>query len=253
MSDFTIKSGDALDIMSTLGASSVDALVTDPPYCSGAVGEAQRTSAKVQGLRRDTRHAWFVGDNMGTAGLVFLLRSIAFEAVRVVKPSGSVIVFCDWRQFGNIAPAIESAGLRFQNLIVWDKGSMGLGQGFRCQHELALHFTNGAPEYHAADVANVVRSSRVPTDDRQHPAQKPVDLLMSIIRVVAPEGGTVLDPFAGSASTGVACLRLRRRFLGIERDPMHALRGIHRLEAEALGLDLGAAEAGQSPLFEGGL
>lgn len=230
---FSIKAGDALDVMHTLGASSVDAIVTDPPYCSGSVGETQRTAAKVQGLRRDQRHAWFVGDNMGTAGLVFLLRSMAFESVRVVKPSGSIVVFCDWRQVSNIAPAIESAGLRFQNMLVWDKGSMGLGLGFRCQHELALHFTNGAPEYHAADVGNVLRASRVPTDERQHQAQKPVDLLMSIVRVVAPEGGLVLDPFAGSASTGVACLRTGRRFLGIERDPLHALRGIHRLEAEA--------------------
>src|SRR5690348_8759808 len=144
--------------MRGMGDASVDAIVTDPPYCSGGVNEASRTAAKYQGLRSDTarRMGWFIGDNMGTAGLVFLLRAIAFEAVRVVRPTGSLVVFCDWRMVTSIQPAIESAGVRFQNLLVWDKGHMGLGQGFRHRHELALHFTFGSPEYHDKGTANVL-------------------------------------------------------------------------------------------------
>ena len=125
----TLHRGDCLDVMRSIEAGSVDAVVTDPPYCAGSVSEASRTGAKGQGLRSQTltRFGWFVGDNMGTAGITWLLRSIAVEAVRVLKPSGSLLVFCDWRMYSALQPAIESAGLRTQGLIVWDKGSMGAG------------------------------------------------------------------------------------------------------------------------------
>lgn len=120
----TMYLGDCLEVMESLER--VDAVITDPPYCSGAVSEASRTAAPGQGLRTETlqRFGWFVGDNMGTAGLVFLLRSMAFRAVDLIQPSGSMLTFCDWRMVPNLAPAIESAGMRYQNMVVWDKENM---------------------------------------------------------------------------------------------------------------------------------
>ena len=220
MSDCQIIHGDCLEVLKTLPSGSVDAVVTDPPYCAGAISEAQRTRAAGQGLRSENirRFGWFTGDNMGTAGLAWLLRSIAVEAVRVCKPTGSLLVFCDWRMQAALQPAIESAGLRYQNLIVWDKQSMGLGCGFRSQHELILHFTMGDPEYHDKGTANVIRAARVRGDDRDHQTQKPTDLMERLLRVVTPEGGTVLDPFMGSGTTGVACVQTGRNFIGIEID-----------------------------------
>lgn len=114
--------GDALEVLDSLPDASVDAVVCDPPYCSGSVGEAPRVAAKGQGIRSENlrRFGWFTGDNMGTAGLVFLLRAVAFACVRVVRPEGHLVVFTDWRQLPNVAPALESAGLRYQNLVVWN-------------------------------------------------------------------------------------------------------------------------------------
>lgn len=223
--------GDALDVLRGMAEASVDAVVTDPPYCSGSVSEASRSAAKGQGLRSENlaKMGWFVGDNMGTAGLVFLLRSIAFDALRVVRPCGSLLIFCDWRMLPNLAPAIESAGWRYQGLIVWDKGAMGLGNGFRCQHELILHFTAGAPEYHDKGTPNVLTCGRVRGGDRLHQTEKPVDLLRRLVRVVCPPDGLVLDPFAGSGSTGVAALAEGRRYLGIERALEHVETAARRL------------------------
>jgi DNA modification methylase len=217
----TLYQGDAIDIMDTLER--VDAIVTDPPYCSGSVSEASRSAAKGQGLRSENikKLGWFVGDNMGTAGLVFLLRSVAFGALRILSPEGSMLVFCDWRMVPNLAPAIESAGLRYQNMVAWDKGVMGLGLGFRAQHEIILHFTAGSPKYHDLGTANIVKAARVSADDREHQTQKPVDLMQRLLRVVCPPGGTVLDPFMGSGSTGVAAAAEKMHFIGIERDPEH--------------------------------
>lgn len=225
--------GDAVAATLMLDDASVDAIITDPPYCSGGISEASRTRAIGQGLRSENlrRFGWFTGDNMGTAGLAFLLRVLAFESVRVVKPSGSLIVFADWRMLSTVQPAIESAGLRFQNLLIWNKGSMGMGSGFRLQHECALHFTYGDPEYHTADVANIGTYARVPSDERVHQAQKPVGLLREYVRVVCPPGGVVLDWFAGSSTTGVAALVEGRRYIAVDRDLEHAETSAQRLRA----------------------
>ena len=226
-----IHHGDALSFLRDMPDRSVDALITDPPYCAGSVSEASRTAAKGQGLRSGNikKLGWFVGDNMGTAGLVWLLRSVAVEAARVVRASGSVVVFCDWRMLASLQPAIESAGLRFQNLVVWDKGAMGLGLGFRAQHELAMHFTCGKPVYHDKSVGNVIRAKRVGPKEREHQTQKPLDLLTKIIEVTTPVGGKVLDPFAGSGSTGVAAVNAGREFIGVERDADHVATARRRL------------------------
>jgi site-specific DNA-methyltransferase (adenine-specific) len=229
--DATLYLGDALEVMETIGE--VDAIVTDPPYCSGSVSEASRTSAKGQGLRSENiaKLGWFVGDNMGTAGLASLLRSMAFRGLKILNPEGSMLVFCDWRMVPNLAPTIESAGLRFQNLVIWDKGMMGLGMGFRAQHEIILHYTAGSPKYHNLGTSNVIKTARVTANDREHQTQKPAELMATLLNVVCPPGGTVLDPFMGSASTGVAAVGVGMTFVGIERDASHFDTACRRIEA----------------------
>lgn len=232
----TLYCGDAIETMERLKM--VDAIITDPPYCSGSVSEAQRTQAKGQGLRSENlrRLGWFVGDNMGTAGLIFLLRSMAFRGLEILNPEGSMLVFCDWRMVPNLAPAIESAGLRYQNMVVWDKGHMGMGQGFRAQHEIILHYTAGSPKYHDLGTANVLKAGRVSVDDREHQTQKPIDLMERLVRVVSAPDGVVLDPFMGSAATGCAAIKAGRNFIGIERDPDHfetACRRIAEVQGDA--------------------
>jgi site-specific DNA-methyltransferase (adenine-specific) len=66
---------------------------------------------------------------------------------------------------------------------------------------------------------------------RNHPFQKPVDLLEFLIKVYTDEGGVVLDPFMGSGSTGVACKNLNRNFIGIEIDPEHFASAKSRIES----------------------
>lgn len=216
-----IYTGDALQLLGELPENSVDAMLVDPPYCAGAISEAQRTRSRGQGLRSSTisRFGWFTGDNMGTAGLMWFLRSLALETMRVVKPTGSLLVFCDWRMLPSLEPAIESAGLRWQSLVVWDKGSMGLGQGFRHQHELIMHFTLGGPEYHNLGTSDVLPFGRVTTSERIHQTQKPTGLLAALIQVVAPFNGVVVDPMVGSGATCIACKQTRRRWLAFEIDP----------------------------------
>ena len=228
-----VIAGECLAAMRAMPGASVDAIVTDPPYCSGGFTESQRKQANGQGLRSETLAdvGWFDGDKMGTSGITWLLRSIAFEACRVLKPTGTMSFFTDWRMVSNLQPAVESAGMQFRSLIVWDKEQPGLGFGFRAQHELILHFAPGKPEYHDKSTGNVIRVSRERWE--YHQTQKPVDLMRRLIRVVAPEDGVVLDPFMGSGSTGVAALREDRRFIGIDRNESYCETARKRLDAEA--------------------
>lgn len=229
--------GDALDFMRTLPPASISSVITDPPYASGAFDEAQRQQGLQQGVVRED---WFVGDGMGTAGLVWLLRSLSFEAARVLRDGGWFVVFADWRQVANLGPALESSGLRWRSLIVWDKGAGGLGLGFRPQHEMIIALSKGTPEPLDPSATNVLRCKRVAAGDKQHPTQKPVDLLRQLIKATTPEGGTVLDPFCGSGSTLIAAATLGRSSIGIDRAESFVRIAAERLRDEA---DI-AAEAG---------
>lgn len=85
--------------------------------------------------------------------------------------------------------------------------------------------------------------------DRVHPTQKPLDLMLRLVELFTDPGDVVLDPFCGSGTTGVACLRLGRRFVGIELDPKYADVARERMQAEERGLSLRDARAGQTSLF----
>lgn len=219
---------DALTVLE--GLDDPRALVCDPPYASGGFSEAAKLKAKGQGLRTETLAAkgWFSGDAMSSAGLGRLLRECAVSFCDQARDGATLSFFCDWRMVPTLAPWIESAGVRLQNIVVWNKGAAGLGTGFRAQHEFILHFSKGTPDYASASFGNVLAAPRMPSD-RQHPTEKPVALMRAIIDTVAHRGALVVDPFMGSGTTGVAAIQGGRRFIGGERDPIHFETALARL------------------------
>lgn len=82
-----------------------------------------------------------------------------------------------------------------------------------------------------------------------HPSPKPIALMRWLVTHASEAGSVVLDPFAGSGTTGVACLRLGRKFIGIEKDPTYFALACERLRAEEQGTTLQASRAGQLPLL----
>ena len=215
-----VVTGDALDVMTNLPGGAFRVVLTDPPYCSGARGESDKLRGDQSFRREVPDEQWFNGDSMTVDTYEWFLRSCALEWNRLLEVGGSVLIFTDWRMQNYVRRSIESVGFTSRNLIVWDKGSFGMGHGFRHQHELILQFTKGDFTAEEHDRGNVLTHSR-PTDD-EHPTQKPVSLLMDLLRVVASEGDRVLDPFTGSGSTGVAAMMQDMEFVGIERDPEYA-------------------------------
>jgi site-specific DNA-methyltransferase (adenine-specific) len=209
--------GDCLDVLPTLAAASVNAVVTDPPYCSGGRQQAtaRNTIAKSDRPQPDE---WFLADNMGTDTYVRFMRRVAGECIRVCRMGAHAYVFTDWRQYTNLVTAWESKGWTLRGVIVWDKNRGGaMGSFWRNNHEWIAIFTKGKPApLPDGSFFNTWRGSK--KQGGFHPTEKPVGLLEYIIRAV---DGIVLDPFMGSGTTGVACAKLHRGFVGIEQDEVY--------------------------------
>lgn len=229
----TIYHGDALDVLDEL-SSDVDAVVTDPPYASGSRLEAAKSSsgAMLRAGRFADRPIEL--DQMTTTGFVWLMRAVG-QAVRPMLPDGgSLVSFIDWRQWPNLVGALETCNYRVQGMVVWDKGAMGLGNGFRAQHELACHASKGVPSVYNKGVGNVLRFGR--EEPRHHPSPKPVELTQRLIEVVTPVGGVVLDPFMGSGTTLRAAKDLGRKAIGIEIEERYCEIAAERCAQEVLPL-----------------
>lgn len=209
----TIYHGDCLDVLADLECS-IDAVVTDPPYASGSRLEASKSSsgAMLRAGRFADRPIDL--DQMTTTGFVWLLRSVAYRCRALLVDGGSFLSFIDWRQYPNLVGAIETANLRVQGMVVWDKGSIGLGNGFRAQHELIVHAAKGVPTIYDKSRGNVLRHPREEPID--HPSPKPIPLLGTLIDVVTAPGALVLDPLMGCGTTLRAAKDRGRRAIGIE-------------------------------------
>jgi DNA modification methylase len=120
---------------------------------------------------------------------------------------------------------------------IWDKENAGLGTGFRAQHECILHFSIDTPAYFSFDFGNLIRAPRMPSD-RHHPTEKPVSIMSALVKVQSARGDVVLDPFMGSGSTGVAAVKLGRKFIGIEANPQFFDTACRRIEEAAKTADL---------------
>lgn len=210
--DATLYHGDCLEILPTLPR--VDAVITDPPYSSGAHESAKRGKRAALTPESVTPRDVIQGDVMGTFGFLWFLRVWFRQFLGRLNEGGHLACCIDWRMYPIVSAMADAAGMKANNMLVWDKGYPGLGTGFRAQHELVLLASNGAPTWHSYDYGNVVKDMRVTQGD--HPHEKPQILMRALVDTCSPLGGLVCDTFMGSGSSGVACIAAKRKFIGIE-------------------------------------
>ncbi len=199
---WAIHNVDCLDFLRTLPDGSVDAVVTDPPY---GVGYTGRWNSEWKPIANDKNLAW--------------LPEWASELGRVLAPTCFVACFYGWPVAGAFLDSFKMAGFRPTSHLVFIKNQMGLGYHTRGKHEQAYLFTRGKakPTEVGTDVLSWTR-----VRNAEHPTQKPIDAIEPLVSRFCPQGGTVLDPFAGSGTTGVACIQTGRNFIGCEIDAGYA-------------------------------
>lgn len=227
----TIHHGDCVDYLAGIADGSIDMVLTDPPY-----GVAYKTS------RRTTEHR-FAREIENDRDLS-IVEAVAPHLARVMKDDAALFMFCAWKKQDEVARIVEGAGLAVKNRIVWDKGVTTAGDlegAFGYQYEVLLFATKGRPAIRGKRLPDVWRHMRVSVNKLRHQNEKPVPLLEKAILAMSDPGDTVLDPFMGSGSTGVACLNCGRNFIGCEIDP-----GYFEVARDRL-----AAESAQGRMFAG--
>lgn len=222
-----ITQGDLLRLLLTLPDECIDAVVTDPPYSSGGMFRGDRTNASTRDKYQNSEtvkiYPEFTGDTRDQRSYHYWLALWLAECWRVAKPGAPIIVFTDWRQLPTTTDAIQAGGWVWRGIAAWDKTEAvrpQLGR-FRAQCEFIVWgskgewWTNGredVPAYPGV-MRQVVRSA-----EKQHVTAKPVEVMRWLLSV-CPPGGVVLDPCAGSGTTGRAALEAGMHFVGFELCP----------------------------------
>ena len=197
---------------------SVDCVITDPPY-GMAFQEGSDTASHETG---DRVKAWdgIEGDQT-IEDAVELLKNTLGQVVRVLKDGGHAYIFCDWRGIHEIKPLVDGV-LNVKNVLVWDKGSMGIGDlenNWGYSHEFIIFATLGDRATPLSNATrNVLEHGRPNRTDYEHPTMKPESLLVELVQTSTREGDRILDPFMGSGTTAVAAIQNDRDYIGFELD-----------------------------------
>jgi DNA modification methylase len=241
--DATLYLGDCLEILPTLPK--VDAVITDPPYGhNNNNGDLIHKREQALGIapKRDEAEARPIANDGPEANELF--RRV-LPLLNDALLSGGCCCCCCCGGGGGPDPQFARWSLwmdevfDFKQMIVWDKGPMGMGWHYRRSYETVLvaQKRGGACKwYDQTDrVENVIRPSQygirkiIPQID-DHPTPKPPELAAHFARLHSLGGETVLDPFMGHGWVGVAVLPMGRRFIGIEIDPAHFEQACIRVE-----------------------
>lgn len=250
---WVILPGEMLATLRCLPTASVDALITDPPYSSGGAFRGDRildTTAKYVNSENAGQRPDFAGDNRDQRSFAYWCAMWLSECLRITKPGGICALFTDWRQLPSTTDALQAGGWVWRGVVPWDKTEATRPQMGRprAQCEYIVWGSAGALEQRA-DVGVLPGLIRqiVDPDEKLHIAGKPIAVMSELARYCVP-GGVILDPFCGSASTGVGALRRGRRFIGCEVDPHWVSVSDQRMAAEEKGLTIAQVSAGQTSL-----
>lgn len=240
--DATLYLGDCMHVFDDLQAA-VQAVITDPPYSSGGQFRGDRAmGTKAKYLQSDSGNkqvlAEFTGDNRDQRSFHFWSALWCSAAMQVTDPGGIACFFTDWRQLPVSTDYMQAGGWIWRGVVPWAKPTYRPQMGrFGAQCEYVVWGSNG-PLPVERDVGCLPgffdHGSPV---QREHITQKP-EALMAEIVAITPAGTTVLDPFMGSGTTGVAAIKTGRKFVGVELTEQHFEICCRRLEDAAREHDL---------------
>jgi DNA modification methylase len=221
--------GDARDVRLMEGLDVPGGVViTDPPYNSGGFQEAGRSAGTFGKI---------ASDQLSTRGHIALLT----QALKATQPRVAYI-FTDWRQWNTLWDVVESSGLPVRSMIVWDKGTPGLGGLWRSEHELIMFSSRDGlkREKGSPAMGNVLHAER--SGNVHHYTEKPIDLLRQLVSQdgLARPKATICDPFMGSGSTLLAAELEGRSCIGIEIEPGYV----------AVTLERWHTMTGETPILE---
>lgn len=256
-----VQLGPCLPYLAALPDRSVDHVICDPPY-SAHVHANSRSAERARGSiewgknpkRGISRGVDFGFESLDPAEIPELARQFERLARRWI------LVFSDlesahlWRQ------GLEGAGAEYVRTMLWHKvGGSPQFSGDRpavaCEAITLAHVQGTRKRWHGGGKQGIysvpIALDRGDKRERFHPTAKPLELMIDLVMDFTDREDLILDPYAGSGTTGAAALRQGRRFLGYERSPEHFTTARDRLRCEASGLVYeGSGLPSQRGLFE---
>lgn len=235
---FRLINSDAVTAMNELESESIDFVFADPPYFLSNDGFTVKSGKAVS----VNKGGWDKSE--GFESEIKFHESWIAECLRVLKPNGTIAISGTYHSIYKCGFLLQKMNCRIINDITWFKpnGAPALaGRNFTASHETILWASKDQKAKHTFnyslsrdwDVSNdlIYRRGKqmrsvwsIPTTPKRektfgiHPTQKPLELMKRLITLCTSENDTVLDPFCGSGTTGVACVTLQRNFLGIDLD-----------------------------------
>ena len=228
--DATLYLGDALAILPAFEAKTVEMVFTDPPYGhNNNNGDLIHAREAALGLApmRGSSHARPIANDGPEAEELF--KAVLPELNRVLASKGCCCCCCCCGgggpdpMFARWSLALDEI-FDFKQMIVWDKGPMGMGWHYRRSYETVLvaEKRGGSRWFDESNkIENIIRPGqygikKIIPSEREHPTAKPPELARHFIRLHTQSGETILDPFMGAGSTGEAAFGIQRKFIGIE-------------------------------------
>ena len=232
---WALNEGDCLRGLAGLADRSVDVVITDPPYEAEA-HTPDRMVARARG-RLECEPIAFPP----------ITEEARLESARQMARLARrwILVFCQVEAAMKWRAALEAGGAVYKRTCQWIKADgkpqySGDRPGIGYESIVACH-APGRSSWNGGGSHGVFIVNEGGDPRTGHQTQKPLALMELLVRLFSAHGEVVLDPFAGSGTTGVAAMRLGRRFLGWEMDPAYVAIASRRLAAAREQLELGVS------------
>lgn len=207
--------GDCMEILKEIPDKSVDLIITDPPYPTTSRGSAGNSGGMLQ-------------KDINKKGKVFQFndincRNYAPEFYRILKDGSHCYVMTNHLNLIEMLNVFTNNGFHFIKALIWNKGNKIMGQYYMSQFEYILFFRKGkGKKINNCGTSDILSVKNIKSKDDEgknlHDTEKPVELMKILIENSSNKNEIVLDPFMGIGSTGIACKKLNRNFIGIEID-----------------------------------
>jgi len=241
--DSALILGDNRAIMAALPPNSIDMVFADPPYF---LSDGGRTCSGGKAICV----------NKGDWDKIISLEEVdkynidwIQDCYRVLVPGGSIWVSGTHHNIGSVIQALKKAEFTIRNAVIWEKTNPPPNlscRSFTHSNEIVVWATKAGRKYtfnyHILKEKNGGKQMKdiwsgpvTPRSEKifgKHPTQKPIYLLDTIVRATSLPNDIVLDPFCGSSTTGVACKRLGRNFIGIDQKAEYIELSANRLAHE---------------------
>lgn len=223
-----IYNEDCKNVMQRMEENSIDLICTDPPYMIRA--------------RRMSGLGGFLNGKESLKGHVFEHDAIDIKDYielfyKILKIGGHCYVMCNGYNFLHFLDVIRGSRFKFCKMLIWDKQNVIANQYYMNGFEYIFFlYKEKAVPINNCGTSDILKFANIKTKDSWgnniHNSQKPVSLMQCLIENSTKEGEIVLDPFMGSGTTAIACMRSNRHYIGCEIDPKYYKVTIDRIERE---------------------